>query len=90
MNSLITLKGCLHLSRWHSFRMQARISHNSALLRPLMNIPPQPLELGHAHNSPTHPTTIFSSMFVLGMMLPILPLPLREGMYMQLMVPMIT
>ena len=55
-----------------------------------MNIPPQPLELGHGHTSPTHPTTIFSSMLVLGMMLPNLPLPLREGMYMQLMVPMIS
>ena len=40
--------------------------------------------------SPTHPTTIFSSMLVLDMMLPILPLPLRERMYMQLMVPYIT
>ena len=39
---------------------------------------------------PTHPTTIFASMLVLGMMLPILPLPLREGMYTQLTVPMIT
>ena len=29
-----------------------------------MNIPPQPLELGHAHTSPTHPTTIFASMLV--------------------------
>ena len=34
MNSQIYLKGCLNLSRWHSFRMQSRISHNSALLRP--------------------------------------------------------
>ena len=40
-----------------------------------MSIPPHPLELGHAHTSATHPTTIFSSMLVLGM-LPILPLPL--------------
>ena len=55
-----------------------------------MNIPPQPLELGQAHTSPTHPNAIFSSMFVLGMMLPILPLTLREGMYMQLWVPMIS
>ena len=53
--------------------------HNSSLLRPLMNIPPQPLEQGYAHISPTHPTAIFSSMLVLGMMQPILPLPLREG-----------
>ena len=69
--------------------MQLRISHNLALLKPLMSIPPQPLEQGHAHTSPTHPTTSFSSMLVLGMMQPILPLPLREGMYMQVMVPMI-
>ena len=55
-----------------------------------MSIPPQPLKLYHAHTSPTHPTMIFLSMLVLDMMLPILPLPLREGMYMQLMVPMIT
>ena len=43
---------------------------------------------GHAHTSPTHPTTIFSLMLVLGMMQPILPLPLREGMYIQLLVPL--
>ena len=34
--------------------------------------------------------TIFSSMLVLGMMQPILPLPLREGMYIQLLVPKVT
>ena len=55
-----------------------------------MNTPLLPLEQVLAPNLPTHPTTIFSSMLVLGMMLPILPLSQREGMYMQLMVPMIT
>ena len=90
MNSQMYLKECLNLSKWHSLRMQSRISHNSALLRPFMNIPPQPLEQGHAHISPTHPTTIFSSMLVLGMMQPKLPLPLRGGMYIQLLVPKIS
>ena len=70
--------------------MQSRISPNLAVLKFLMNIPPQSLELDHAHTTPTYPTTIFSSIPVLDMMLPILPLPLREGMYMQLMVPLIT
>ena len=46
--------------------MQSRISPNLALLKPLMSIPPQLLEVGCAHSSPTHPTTIFSSMLVLG------------------------
>ena len=78
MNLQIQLKGCLNLSRWHSVRMQSRISHNLALLKPLMTIPPQPLELDHAHTSATHCTTIFSSMLVLDMMLPILPLLLID------------
>ena len=90
MNSQTYLKECLNLSRWHSFRMQSRTSNNSALLRPLMNIPPQPLEQDHAHISLTHPTTIFSSMLVRGMMQPILQLPLREGMYIQLLIPKIS
>ena len=70
--------------------MQSRTSHSSALLRHLMNIPPQPLEQGDAHTSPTHPNTIFSLMIVLGMMQPILPLPLRERIYILLLVPKIS
>ena len=77
MNSQTYLKECLNLSRWHSFRMQSRTSLNSGLLRPLMSTPLQP----------THPTTTFLSMLVLGMMQSIVPLPLREGMYIQLLVP---
>ena len=87
MNSQTYLKGCQNPSRWHSFRMQSRTSPSSALLRHLMNIPPQPLEQGEAHTSPTDPITIFSLMLVLGTMQPILPLPLRERMYMLLLVP---
>ena len=90
MNSQTYLKGCLNLSRWHSCRMQSKASLNSALLRPLMNTPLQPLEQVLAPTLPTHPTTIFSSMLVLGMMQPILPLPLREVMYIQPLVPKIS
>ena len=90
MNSQTCLKECLNLSRWHIFRMQSRTSLNSALLRHLMNTPLQPLEQVLAPTSPTNPTTTFSSMLVLGMMQPILPLPLREGMYIQLLVPKIS
>ena len=46
--------------------------------------------MDHANTSPTHPTTTSSSMLVLGMMLPMLPLPLRGGMSMQLIVNKIT
>ena len=55
-----------------------------------MSIPQQPQEMGQALTSPIHPTTTSSSMLELGMMLPTTPLPLREGMYMQLTVPNIT
>ena len=84
MNSQTYLKECLNLSRWHSFRIQSRTSLNSVLLRTLMSTPPQPLEQVLAPNLPTHPTTGFSSMLVLGMMQPVLTLPVREGMYIQL------
>ena len=36
---------------------------------------------GHAHTSPTYPTTIFSSVLVFGMMLPILPPSKRRNIY---------
>ena len=55
-----------------------------------MNTPLQPLEQILAPTLHTHPTTTFSPMLVLGMMQPILPLPLREGMYIQLLVPKIS
>ena len=55
-----------------------------------MNTPLQPLEQVLAPTLHTHPTTTFSPMLVLGMMQPILPLPLREGMYIQLLVPKIS
>ena len=70
-------------SRWHSSRMQSRISLNSGLLRPLMNTLLQPLEQVHASSLPTHLTITFSSMHVLGMMQLILPPLPRGGMYIQ-------
>ena len=90
MNSQTSLKECLNLSRWHSFRMQRKTSLNSVLLRPLMNTCVQPLDQVLAPNLPTHLTTIFSSMLVLDMMQLVLPLPPRGGMYIQLQVLMIS
>ena len=46
-----------------------------------MNTSLQLLEQVHASSLPTHPTTTFSSMLVLGMMQLILPPPPRGGMY---------
>ena len=63
--------------------MLSRTFHISALLKPLMNTPPPPLEMDHSHTLPKHPTTSFSSMHVLGMMQPTLQILPGEGMYMQ-------
>ena len=86
MNSQTYLKECLNHSRWHSFRMQSRTSLNSVLLGPLMSTPLHPLEQVLEPNLPTHPTTTFSSILVLGMMQLILQLPPRGRMYIQLLV----
>ena len=54
-----------------------------------MNTPLPLLGMGHSLTSTTYPTTISSSMHVLGMMLPThQPLP-REEMYMLLLAPRI-
>ena len=51
-----------------------------------MSTPLKLQKMGQVLISPTHPTRTSSSMLVLGMILPIPPLPLRAGMYMQLTV----
>ena len=71
--------------KWPSFRMQSRTSHNSVLLRHLMNTPLQLLEQVLVPSLPIHPITTCSSMLVLGMMQPILPPLPRGGMYIQLL-----
>ena len=86
MNSQTYLKECLNHSTWHSFRMQSRTSLNSVLLGPLMSTPLHPLEQVLEPNLPTHPTTTFSSILVLGMIQLILQLPPRGRMYIQLLV----
>ena len=90
MTSLIYLRGCQNLSKWHSFRMLSKISPNSALWRPLMNIPPPPVEMDHSHTLTIHLTTISLSMLVSDMMPPNHLHPLRGQMYIQLLVPRIS
>ena len=81
MNSKTLWKECLNLSRWYSFGMQSRISLNSVMLFPLMNTPLEHLEQVLSPSLPTHPTTTFSSMLVLGMMQPIHPPLPKAGTY---------
>ena len=90
MNSLTYLKECQTPSRWHSFRELSRTFPSSVLLKLLMNTLPPLLEVDHSLTSTTHPTTISSSMLVLGMTLPIHQLLPKERMYMQLLVPRIS
>ena len=90
MSSLTYLRECQNPSRWHSFRMLSRTSPSSVLLKLLMNMTPPPVEMVHSHISTIHPTTISSSMHVLGMM----PLKhqhlLKREMYMLMLVPRIS
>ena len=90
MNTLTYLRECQNPSRWHFLRMLSRTFPSSVLLKPLMNTPSPPLEMGYSHTSTIHPTTISSSMLVLGMTQPIHQLLPREGMYMLLLVPRIS
>ena len=48
--------------------MLSRTSPSFVLLKLLMHIPPPPVEMVHSHISTIQPTTISSSMHVLGMM----------------------
>ena len=86
MISQIYQKGCLNLSKWHSFKMLSKIFPNSVLWRPLMNTPLLPVGMDHSHTSTIYLTTISSSMLVSDMMPPKHLHPLRGGMSMQLLV----
>ena len=90
MTSLIYLRGCQNISKWHSFRMLSKIFPNSVLWRPLMNIPLPPVEMDHSHTLTIHLTTISLSMLVSDMMPPKHALRLRGEMFMQLLVPRIS
>ena len=70
--------------------MLSTISPNSVLWRPLMNIPPPPVEVDHSHTLTIHLTTISLSMLVSDMMPPKHLHPLRGEMYMQFLVPRIS
>ena len=90
MTSLIYLRGCQNISKWHSFRMLSKIFPNSVLWRPFMSIPLPPVEMDHSHTLTIHLTTISLSMLVSDMMPPKHVLRLRGEMFMQLLVPRIS
>ena len=85
MTSLISMRGCQNLSKWHSCKMLSKIFPNSVLWRPLMNIPLPPVEMDHSHISTIHLITISLLMLVSDMMPPNHLHPLRGVMYMQLL-----
>ena len=90
MNLLTTLRECQTLLRWHFFRMLSKTSPSSVQLKCWMNTPLLPLGMGHSLTATNYPTTISSSMHVLGMMPPTHQPIRREEMYMLLLAPRIS
>ena len=90
MNLLTYLRECQRLLRWHFFRMLSKTSPSSVQLKCWMNTPLPPLGMGHSLTSTNYPTTISSSMHVLGMMPPTHQPIRREEMYMLLLAPRIS